>query len=81
MNGRVVWRLDCATQAGQTTYLVVESGGVEPYGLAILSPGGLAVQEHLAASAASAQGWCHRLAEASVHPCHLQELMEDWLCE
>lgn len=81
MTGRVIWRTRRSTRAGKLLYMVLDTGGREPYGLAIVGPAELAMQEHVDASAARMRQWCRRLAHGHVRPCHLREMIVEWLCE
>ncbi len=81
MDDKVVFRTGRITQAGPAAYLVLDSGGREPYGLAVVFLSGLAVQEHVTADLQRAQQWCRRLAQGRVRPCHLRDVLTQWLCE
>ncbi len=78
---RVCWRTVRFTRAGLIRYRVICLGGPEPYAIAVQCRGALALQQQLTADQGRAIGWCRRLAAGHVRPCHLQELLSEWICE
>ncbi len=81
MQGNVMWYTRRLTRMGVIRYCVIDTAGQEPYGLAVAGGGQFAAVQHVSADAARVRGWCRRLARGRVRPCHLQELLCQWICE